>query len=201
MKKSSGRQSSCSSKVHHSANLVISPVIKSYKPPVRKYQFQRSFPVSKDCGGIKRSFSFSDAQIIAQSVIEGEGKVLSDLYPSFLVSGPLYSLGDKAKLSKNDDNSRVSNSSINCNKPPVGKDRNSSELSNIARQDKGEENDSQEDRVSLPPDGSQVTLTSSIVNTRDGAGKTHNYLFFSVTFLEIHVDNQYILNILYSQKL
>ena len=174
MKKSPGRPSSSSSKVQHSANLVILPVIKSYKPPVRKYQFQRSFPVRKDpCSvtgpGLKRSFSFSDAQIIAQSVIDGEAKVLSDLYPSFLVSGALYSLGDKAKLSKNDDNSRVSNSSINCNKPPVGKDRNSSEVSNIARQNKGED-DSQEDRISLPPGGSQVTLTSSFVNMRDAAG-------------------------------
>ena len=120
--------------------------------------------------GVKRSFSFSDAQIIAQSVIDGEGKVLSDLYPSFLVSGTLYTLGDKAKLSKNDDNSRVSNSSVNCNKPPLGKDRNSSELTNTARQNKGED-DSQEDRISLPTDGSQVTLTSSVVSTRDAAGK------------------------------
>ena len=97
--------------------------------------------------------------------------MLSDLYPSFLVSGPLYSLGDKAKLSKNDDNSRVSNSSINCTKPLQGKDRNSSELSNIARQDKGED-DSQEDRISLPPNGSPVAVTSSIVNMRDAPGKT-----------------------------
>ena len=119
--------------------------------------------------------------------------MLSDLYPSFQVSGPLYSLGDKAKLSKNDDNSRVSNSSINCNKPPLGKDRNSSELSNIARQDKGEEeDDSQTGRISLPLDRSQVTLTSPIVNTRDAPpGKTYNYLDFPDTFLKIHVDNQY----------
>ena len=169
VKKSPGPHSSSSSKVQHSANLVILPVIKSYKPPVRKYQFQRAFPIRKE-PGVKRSFSFSDAQIIAQSVIDGEGKVLSDLYPSFLVSGTLYTLGDKAKLSKNDDNSRVSNSSVNCNKPPLGKDRNSSELTNTARQNKGED-DSQEDRISLPTDGSQVTLTSSVVSTRDAAGK------------------------------
>ena len=120
--------------------------------------------------------------------------MLSDLYPSFLVSGSLYSLGDKTKLSKNDDSSPVSNSSINyTNKPPLGKDRNSSELSNIARQDKGEEeDDSQTGRIPLPLDRSQVTLTSPIVNTRDAPpGKTYNYLDFPDTFLKIHVDNQY----------
>ena len=163
--KSSGR-----SKVHHSDSLVILPIIKSYKPPVRKYQFQRAFPIRREGGErLKRSFSFSDAQIIAQSVEDGEGKVISDLYPSFLVSDSVYSLSERTRLVKNDNNPVVSNTSVNSNKcSQVGKDTNSSEQTvNLARSVKGEDDNPEDRRESL---GSEVTLTSSIVNIRTVAG-------------------------------
>ena len=165
------KTSSRRSKVHHSHRLVILPIIKSYKPPVRKYLFQRSFPVGKDRDGMKRSFSFSDAQIIAQSVEDGEGKVISDLYPGFLASDSVYSLSERTKLVKSDKNSRVSNTSIIFNKcSQVGKDSNSSEQTeNVARPVKGED-DNQEDRTESP--ASQVTLTSSVVKIRTVAGKS-----------------------------
>ena len=165
------KTSSRSSKVHHSHSLVILPIIKSYKPPVRKYLFQRSFPVGKHRDGMKRSFSFSDAQIIAQSVEDGEGKVISDLYPAFLISHSVYSLSERTKFVKSDKNSRVSNTSIIFNKcSQVGKDSNSSEQTeNVARPVKGDD-DNQEDRTESP--ASQVTLTSSVVKIRTVAGKS-----------------------------
>ena len=53
-------------KVSHSSYLVLPPVIPSYKPPARKYQFQRAFPVRPRAAGegrLGRSFSFSDCQV------------------------------------------------------------------------------------------------------------------------------------------
>ena len=53
-------------KVSHSSYLVLAPVIPSYKPPARKYQFQRAFPVRPGASEgrlLRRSFSFSDCQV------------------------------------------------------------------------------------------------------------------------------------------
>ena len=49
----------------HSSYIVLAPVIPSYKPPARKYQFQRAFPVRPrtEEGRLQRSFSFSDCQV------------------------------------------------------------------------------------------------------------------------------------------
>ena len=44
-----------------------------------------------------RSFSFSDAQIIAQSVVDGDPKVINELYPGFPFSESIYTVIDRAK--------------------------------------------------------------------------------------------------------
>ena len=60
----SGNNNSRHHKVCHSSYLVLPPVIPSYKPPARKYQFQRAFPVRLRAeAGLRRSFSFSDCQV------------------------------------------------------------------------------------------------------------------------------------------
>ena len=60
----SGNNNSRHHKVSHSSYLVLPPVIPSYKPPARKYQFQRAFPVRLRAeAGLRRSFSFSDCQV------------------------------------------------------------------------------------------------------------------------------------------
>jgi len=90
------------SKITHGPHLVILPIIKSYKPPVRKYNLPRLSPVGKvteECG-LKRSFSFSDAQIIAHAAVDGDSKVINDLYPGFPFSESIYTVIDRAKTNK-----------------------------------------------------------------------------------------------------
>jgi len=98
------RPTSRPSKIIHSPYLVISPIIKSYKPPIRKYHLQRLSPIRKvtENSGLKRSFSFSDAQIIAQAVADGDSKVINELYPGFPFSESIYTVIDRAKNIKSE---------------------------------------------------------------------------------------------------
>ena len=181
----SSRPKASQHRLHHSSNLVLPPLIKSYKPPPRKYQFQRSHPVKSgnNNSSIKRSFSFSDGQVIAQCVVQNDINVIAELFPAFLNSeDTLYTVIDKDKLNKTDDKS------VKLNPIKVdsrGATHNASEQTLIGDNavaietgsaviDDDRENDKNDESVSsglLEEAGSQLTLTSSsIVNINNMTG-------------------------------
>ena len=177
-------------RAHHSLHLTLPPIIKSYKPPLRKYQFQRSCPVkegSQEDRFLKRSFSFSDGQVIAQCVVDNDLTVIGDLFPAFLISSDnVYNVIDKEKLNKADVNN-VNNSnnhkSINLKKlNKVEKDTNSSEQTLIGASIKDDhevdKNDTNEASQLL--DGSRVTLTASIVNINSVTGRLVHILIWDL---------------------
>ena len=76
--------------------LVVPPFLPLYRPPARKYPGCAPTPASEGTR-LKRSLSFSDAQIIAQSVADSEPKLIHELYPGFPFSDPIYTVIDRAK--------------------------------------------------------------------------------------------------------
>ena len=160
-------------KGHHSLQLVLSPVIQSYKPPTRKYQCQRALPVKKqdkddEDTRLRRSFSFSDAHVIATCVRDNDVGVITDLYPAFLSSEAVYNVIDRSKLLKNECSSKDSNKSRKLHMiSKVVKDTNASEQTLIEASVKDDhENDTNDAREAsmLLDAGSNVTLTASIVD-------------------------------------
>ena len=76
--------------------LVVPPFLPLYRPPARKYPGCAPTPASEGAR-LKRSLSFSDAQVIAQSVADSEPKLIHELYPGFPFSDPIYTVIDRAK--------------------------------------------------------------------------------------------------------
>jgi len=169
------RPTSRPSKIIHGPHLVISPIIKSYKPPIRKYHLQRLSPKVSENGGLKRSFSFSDAQIIAQAVADGDSKVITELYPGFPFSESIYTVIDRAKNTKSEKKvieDPTSNKSIFRKSDEMGKDNNVNEL----QLSKSMNND---DKVNLEQDDprtEEVTFTVSTLDnvTGRGMGQDHS---------------------------
>ena len=136
---------------------------------------------------MKRSFSFSDGQVIAQCVVDNDLTVIGDLFPAFLISSDnVYNVIDKEKLNKADVNN-VNNSnnhkSINLKKlNKVEKDTNSSEQTLIGASIKDDhevdKNDTNEASQLL--DGSRVTLTASIVNINSVTGRLVHILIWDL---------------------
>ena len=81
--------------VSHGPNLVIRPLVQLTKaPPKRRRPKRRGglrTSLSSGCG--ERSLSFTDAQFIAQAVMEGDTKLIEELYPNFPASSdPIYTV-------------------------------------------------------------------------------------------------------------
>ena len=166
-----GRQSHRS---HHSSILVLPPLIKSYKPPPRKHQFQRSQPVKTT---LSRSFSFSDCRVIAQCVVDNDVAVLGELFPAFLNSGDnIYTVIDKDKLNKPVDECNKSVKLRHVSK--TNDDTTASEHTLIgdnseAITDDNDKNDEAGEASRLVEAGSELTLTSSsIVNINNMTGES-----------------------------
>ena len=75
---------------------MVPPFLPLYRPPARKYPGCAPTPASEGAR-LKRSLSFSDAQVIAQSVADSEPKLIHELYPGFPFSDPIYTVIDRAK--------------------------------------------------------------------------------------------------------
>jgi len=80
----------------HGTHLVLHPLLPLYRPPARKYPGCAPTPASEGTR-LKRSLSFSDARVIAQSVVDGDPKVIHELFPGFPFSDPIYTVIDRAK--------------------------------------------------------------------------------------------------------
>ena len=80
----------------HTSALVVPPLLPLYRPPARKYPGCAPAPASHGTK-LKRSLSFSDAQVIAQSVTDSDPKLIHELYPGFPFSEPIYKVIDRAK--------------------------------------------------------------------------------------------------------
>jgi hypothetical protein len=168
------RPTSRPGKIIHSPYLVILPIIKSYKPPIRKYHLQRLSPIrktSEDCG-LKRSFSFSDAQFIAQAVADGDSKVINELYPGFPFSESIYTVIDRAKNTKSEKKvlEDLSNKSSFRKSNGVGKDSNlSEEPLSKAVNDNDKQNPEHYKALEDSRLADEVTFTSSSMDTMTGS--------------------------------
>ena len=160
----------------HSIHLVLPPILQSYKTPTRKYLFQRAFPVTttKVDKKLKRSFSFSDAHVIAQCVVDNDVGVIGDLFPAFLTSDSIYNAIDRDKLNKTESSAKDNAKVKKLTKIAKVKDTNSSEQTLIGASVRDDHEDDKNDasEASKLLDGSNLTLTASIVNINNVTGKT-----------------------------
>jgi hypothetical protein len=80
--------------VSHGPNLVIKPLVQLPKaPPKRRRPKRRGLRTSIHNGCGERSLSFTDAQFIAQAVMEGDTRLIEELYPNFPSSSdPIYTV-------------------------------------------------------------------------------------------------------------
>ena len=161
-------------KSHHSIHLVLPPILQSYKTPTRKYVFQRAFPVTtKVDNKLKRSFSFSDAHVIAQCVVDNDVGVIGDLFPAFLTSDTVYNAIDRDKLNKTESSAKDNTNVKKLTKIAKVKDTNASEQTLIGTSVRDDHEDDKNDasEASKLLDGSNLTLTASIVNIHNVTGR------------------------------
>ncbi len=84
--------------IKHSVNLVIPPLLPVTRQtgavPARRRKRPRRLPPPGAVRSAKtrRSFSFTDAQFIAQAAYEGDADLIHELYPGFPHSEPIYNL-------------------------------------------------------------------------------------------------------------
>ena len=105
----------------HSCVLVVPPLLPLYRPPARKYPGCAPSPASEG-NRLKRSLSFSDARVIAQSVADSEPKLIHELYPGFPFSDPIYTVIDRAKTVRPNSDTRTPKPE----RHPPGRDSNNS---------------------------------------------------------------------------
>ena len=108
----------------HSALLTTPRPLPGYRPPSRNYQWQRLVPVQTKrqagYGCLRRSFSFSDGQVIAQAVVDGDAKVMSELYSKFPCSDDsVYTVIDRAKSDKRRKQNPLESNKLSQNRPEV----------------------------------------------------------------------------------
>ena len=75
--------------VRHGPNLVVPPLFQLRKAPPKR---NRARCVVPPRGGVQRSLSFTDAQLIAQAVTEGDNRFLEDFYPTFPLAEKVYTV-------------------------------------------------------------------------------------------------------------
>jgi hypothetical protein len=88
--------------VRHGPNLVVTPLVELHKAPPKRRRPKRRQGCS-DGGGRnpERSYSFTDAQFIAQAVVEGDTALIEELYPSFPASSdPIYTVIKKNRRAR-----------------------------------------------------------------------------------------------------
>jgi hypothetical protein len=79
--------------VSHGPNLVVTPLVQLHKAPPKRRRPKRRLGYSAAGRRYERSFSFTDAQFIAQAVVEGDTKLIEELYPNFPSSSdPIYTV-------------------------------------------------------------------------------------------------------------
>ena len=123
---------------------------------------------------LKRSFSFSDAHVIAQCVVDNDVGVIGDLFPAFLTSDSIYNAIDRDKLNKTESSAKDNAKVKKLTKIAKVKDTNSSEQTLIGASVRDDHEDDKNDasEASKLLDGSNLTLTASIVNINNVTGKT-----------------------------
>ncbi len=89
--------------VRHGPNLVVTPLVELHKAPPKRRRPKRPQGCSNGGGGRnpERSYSFTDAQFIAQAVVEGDTALIEELYPSFPASSdPIYTVIKKNRRAR-----------------------------------------------------------------------------------------------------
>jgi hypothetical protein len=89
--------------VRHGPNLVVTPLVELHKAPPKRRRPKRRQGCSNGGGGRnpERSYSFTDAQFIAQAVVEGDTALIEELYPSFPASSdPIYTVIKKNRRAR-----------------------------------------------------------------------------------------------------
>jgi hypothetical protein len=90
--------------VRHGPNLVVTPLVELHKAPPKRRRPKRRQGCSSGGGGSRnpeRSYSFTDAQFIAQAVVEGDTALIEELYPSFPASSdPIYTVIKKNRRAR-----------------------------------------------------------------------------------------------------
>jgi len=85
----------------HGPHLIVPSLSYPERPPRRKRPKRYHSVNAKTCETpLRRSLSFTDAQFIAQAVVEGDSKLIEELYPDFPRSTPIYAVIDRTKKRK-----------------------------------------------------------------------------------------------------
>jgi hypothetical protein len=87
--------------VRHGPNLVVTPLVELHKAPPKRRRPKRRQGCSNGGRNPERSYSFTDAQFIAQAVVEGDTALIEELYPSFPASSdPIYTVIKKNRRAR-----------------------------------------------------------------------------------------------------
>ena len=124
--------------IKHSVNLVIPPLLPVTRltgaVPARRRKRPRRIPPPGAVRSAKtrRSFSFTDAQFIAQAAYEGDADLIHELYPGFPHSEPIYNLTKPKKSTAGGTNNNNGDKMVKptfLDRSPVKYERRTSESS------------------------------------------------------------------------